>query len=816
MSRVIIYGLMALSLGLSGCQATKMQSTPTTSANGVVNALPSRPGALMPMPAPNFPPIVAGPGAELPPDRPRGTDPRDPVLVGPPTDVTPLPLPMDPHPGLPTGTVVNLPTPTHPIRPGGNDPGQPRPVPPTPGTVTTVRPLVPTNPGPTTTIIPTRPVNPVTPITPGTTIIPTRPLNPVNPIGTGGGVIDGGPTGGTIGGVIPRGNQVSTLDTGRITDRTIRNAPLPPQRPSSFAVNETGTRVAPAAATSRPAAFKQIASVDGTCEERPVKVEKQNKKVSFVFMVDTSASLVKAGTGTKAQGELTQIAHGMPAFIRKLPAGLDYRIGVVLAHGPASPHFGKIFSAGANDPAVLNSKTMGEAQIIAALERKMMNVPDDTSAAQGEALNLGLYELTAHKQKIEAARDAGLFATGRDVIVIAVTDEQDVCFDYEGTGFKPVEKPYVINGKTVWQADPHETKFFNNVCRTFLSKNVTDYTAKDDRNHPVGYNDVIESFRSLEQKLKAKVIMQAIVYKTPQAPRSSHEDDKEMGHGIIELVEGMQSGTIADLANVDHSNNSIAFANELTQLGDSANFQMSFSSSFDCRTNEFHPDSIDKKTIELEILDNGRPVARYSSVFEAGRQNSDGPLSWRVEGKDGSKKGLRVYPKDQEAFARALRGSNIQNPMYKIRFKTLENVDHGTGKKNDGSAVKGPSSFGPIPSSKMTPAVSAPIGPVAPAAKPVVPAAKPVVPAAKPVVPAAKPVVPAAKPVTSKASEAKDAAETVTSAKVTLPAAKTATKTDDKKTKDKVSTKAPDKTSKATVIKPTKDGLPSSTGDAKK
>ncbi len=48
MSRVLIYGLMALSLGLSGCQPAKMSSAPTTTATSTGVVKPSRIGRASP------------------------------------------------------------------------------------------------------------------------------------------------------------------------------------------------------------------------------------------------------------------------------------------------------------------------------------------------------------------------------------------------------------------------------------------------------------------------------------------------------------------------------------------------------------------------------------------------------------------------------------------------------------------------------------------------------------------------------------------------------------------------------------------------
>ena len=363
---------------------------------------------------------------------------------------------------------------------------------------------------------------------------------------------------------------------------------------------------------------------------------------------------------------------------------------------------------------------MSKEKIIAALEHRMMNVPKDSSPAQGEALNLGMFEITSNVAKVQAARDEGLFETGRDVIVIAVTDEQDVCFDYAKSSprVEPVHKLYTVKGKQVEMPDPIEARFFNETCVPFLNKHRDGYfETKIDPNHALDSHDVAEAFKTLQSKIKAKVIMQAIVNTTVQPPLAHDERDAEKAYGILELVTEMGSGIPVDLNKVDKSNSSVAFWKELGQLGESANYELSFATGFDCVTDGIHADAIDTDgpDFELQIVDRGQPIARYSPACVKGfcQSNADGAMSWKREGQ-GAKRRLRAYVSDPKKFGEMMHGQNVKEPVARIVFKTRPDVNTKTGLKNTGKKVDGPTQHGPIPSA-TTPRQPAPINLPAPA-----------------------------------------------------------------------------------------------------
>lgn len=689
MSRLAVLGLTALSIGISGCQRATMKTVPRVS-NTATNVVPG--GVYIPRPT-ELEPVdhtIITPGPQLPPRFPEG-EPPDLEPPVPPTPPTP-PLPPYYPPTTPT-TPTDIPTtPDYPLPPPQppTTPPQPPTTPPNPPP----RPPLPPLPPPPQPPLPPPPQPPITTNRPTTRPLP-RPLPA--PVAQN---------------VAPRPTAVA-VNTPRSNE--LIGSPMPPMRPAGLM-----PKVAVAQAKPMPVATpatapeenivirKPIEPVDGRCEPCPVKVTKQNRKLDILFVVDTSSSLVKGAQDSREGGELRQIAHGVPEFVKRLPSDTDYRIGVLLAHGPTvpnfdrkgrrtggkekeSPYFGRLFSAGSNDPAVLDRRKLSPDQIVAKLERKMMSVPADRSDAQGEALIMGLFELTSNTQRIAEAHKQGFFGKDRNLVIIMVTDEQDACYSYAGTNNRPTLKMYEdAKGNVTWEQDRNELAFFNGACSQKYG-------------HLVTYKDAEASLKRLESTLDGKVIVQAIAYTQPQKPRAMNEDENEQAHGVLELVNGM-GGKVADMANVNRNTKTISFANELTILGENAGFLLKYSSSFACASNTYHPNSIDQKSIRLRIVDDGqRPIATYAKECAGDScQNADGGLSVSIESL-GDKKGLRVRPSNLKAYTDAMtRATQGENAQYVIEFKTKAGV-----RTEDGLPADAPTAKSKAPVSKTPPAVKA-------------------------------------------------------------------------------------------------------------
>lgn len=576
---------------------------------------------------------------------------------------------VQPQVSPPPSTSYTAPTPPIPVatqptpapRIPEIDPGEPRPVVPPPTTVITTGGTEPVNPP----VVPAIPAPTPTPAPPPTTTTTTvTPPPPPPPPTTTQVTYPQTPATAPIPEVRPVNTQVAAA------------VPVPTPRPAYTPTNgETCSENQPC---------KQIASMAGQCRSNSIDVTKVSKKLDILFVVDTSASLRLGPKNSREGGELPQIARQMQNFVMRLDPDTDYRISVALGHGPQSRYYGKLYSMGGSDPVYLDYAQIraqeaargGSASAIEArvqkriwsnLEKKMLSVPDDKSDAQGEALMLNLYKL-AHQPK--------LFRKGANIAVIAVTDEQDVCYAYPqkaslnnpeafAQGLVPVLKPYrVKKGKTVYQPDVHETRFFN-----------SKYCAQAVNGRRLQPQDVSDALRGLQAAVGGKVIMNAIAYKSNAGLKAmaSNQDENEMAHGILDVVDTLKTGTVADLKDVDRNSSDGSFVNALTLLGDQTRFSMRYSSAFDCFSN-VHPNAIDLGTLQLAIRDqNGGEVASYNA--------QNGGLRGDILPGKGGLPYLRVSVANTKAYVHQMNASNVESGTYNITFKTKAGVDPVSGKK---------------------------------------------------------------------------------------------------------------------------------------
>ncbi|MGE0526257.1 MAG: hypothetical protein AB7P49_04270 [Bdellovibrionales bacterium] len=371
----------------------------------------------------------------------------------------------------------------------------------------------------------------------------------------------------------------------------------------------------------------------GKCEAISLAAEKELKALDVLFVVDTSTSLrgglsyqKKKGktvaVNDPQKGELVQIAREITNFVRRLDPKTDYNIAVLLGHGPPSQYYGRLFSSDERqDPAVIEFRafydqekkrggsekeirTRVEERITKVLEQKMLSIPKDPSEAQGEALLMSLYMAIADPDSLKAIKNARFFRDDAALAVILISDEQDVCYDYMAN--QTPRRPFQRGGKTL-NEDPHEVTFFND------KKNGCAGVVNGERLTPNHVFDALNWLKNSKSKgrQQSKLITIAIVYTSNDIPQGV-EDENEMGHGLIELVQ-LAGGQIADLAKVDRSNNRVSFANELKFLGDYTHFELKYDSSFECKSS-VHPIAVNPSTLRVRVLDStGKVVASFVS-----------------------------------------------------------------------------------------------------------------------------------------------------------------------------------------------------------
>lgn len=148
--------------------------------------------------------------------------------------------------------------------------------------------------------------------------------------------------------------------------------------------------------------------------------------VDVLFIVDTSGSMANIRA---------DIASNLGSFVRQLPDGTDYRVGVMLAHGSTSPHYGKLF-APTGIPPVLNSVTQTKEQIASDLHDIMVGTVADSGSAGGEEGMVALNH-AVDPVSVTAMRAQGFLRETAALAIIFIADENDVCAIYP-SGVTPV------------------------------------------------------------------------------------------------------------------------------------------------------------------------------------------------------------------------------------------------------------------------------------------------------------------------------------------------------------------------------------------
>jgi hypothetical protein len=389
-------------------------------------------------------------------------------------------------------------------------------------------------------------------------------------------------------------------------------------------------------------------------------------------VVDTSASL-RGGHVRGTEGELAQIAAQMGAFVESFPAKTDIRIGVMLGHG-TTQWTGRLFTSGRGDHAVLKVSDFGNdrQRIGRLLKEKMQKIPNESGGAQGEALMYSLYQ-SVNKASLRNEIQKDFYRKDAALAVIFVTDEQDVCFNYEGSGYTPVGKVRKNKkGEIISKTDPIEEKFFKNVCqkagpgRTLLTHNV-----------------VYSALKSLKQN--EKILLFGIVYTDEKlTPKPGREDENEMGHGIIELV-GLQDSPenkLADLNTVQEGPNK--FGPELKFFADLAKKELESNGAVSCQPTDMDVKAVNTDTLRAQLLnEKGETIGVFSqdcnnSSCGAGR----GGLTIKTRSNSRSKGYLSVTL-EQKTLNGLLNAHNSKNNKVLFTYQSRNDRDVKTGAQVD-------------------------------------------------------------------------------------------------------------------------------------
>ncbi len=267
-------------------------------------------------------------------------------------------------------------------------------------------------------------------------------------------------------------------------------------------------------------------TANGKNPAQPTKTVGADTKIDFLFIADTSHSL---------DSRRSRLSKIIPQFIAQIDPAIDYQIGVMLAHGGASPHSGRLY-APLGSPLVLSSKLYHPHEIQTFLSNTLNTIQRDVDEAYGEAL---LYSLSNSltPEHLTEIRNAGFYRDDAALAIILITDEHDLCYptqSYNSTSlqnFTPVTTGSEVIGYRRYCINPSNGK------PSITSSKV---------------------FSWLKQLKSSKQLSLAgIVHRDgTKIPKGKVES---IGYGVIELVQSDPHGILMEVADSD-------FRTQLNQL----------------------------------------------------------------------------------------------------------------------------------------------------------------------------------------------------------------------------------------------------------
>jgi hypothetical protein len=241
----------------------------------------------------------------------------------------------------------------------------------------------------------------------------------------------------------------------------------------------------------------------------------RTNKLDLLLVIDTSASLL---------AERGLVANRIDKFLKHLPAGAQYRIAVMLAHGKRSPWAGKIFYKGFLAPAVFDSKGRSSQWMRINLWLRMVLTPMDYWADGGEASFYSLNK-ALEPDSLAKIQKLGFLRPDAALSVVFISDENELCYEYP-SDVAPRQDFDMNHGRSLESIAREEN------C-----------TVKDanGNSHWLNASYMLQRLKAL--KGEQPLTITAIVHtkKTLQNLQSRSED--EYGYGYLDLV--AQSGGVA-------------------------------------------------------------------------------------------------------------------------------------------------------------------------------------------------------------------------------------------------------------------------------
>ncbi|MCB0342270.1 MAG: hypothetical protein H6626_06385 [Pseudobdellovibrionaceae bacterium] len=244
-------------------------------------------------------------------------------------------------------------------------------------------------------------------------------------------------------------------------------------------------------------------------------------KLDILFVMDTSGSL---------DNERAEIVNNVDQFVSRLSLGVNYQIGVLLAHGSSSAHSGRLYQK-SSEPVVLNPAQLTTDELRQHLSTKLSRPAGDSVSDGGEEGLFSLHQLL-NGDRLQAARDVGFFRAGTALAVVFLSDENDICAQYPN-GVTPKVDP-----------DKKEGPAFLNDCQ----------------NPSVTAESTYQELLALQNG--APLLVGGIIYTGGSAVPVNNED--EIGYGYIDIID-INKGPAIDLG-AGNLANGLAVIGEMTQL----------------------------------------------------------------------------------------------------------------------------------------------------------------------------------------------------------------------------------------------------------
>jgi hypothetical protein len=141
------------------------------------------------------------------------------------------------------------------------------------------------------------------------------------------------------------------------------------------------------------------------------------KPVDVLFVVQTSPSMSDIRE---------KITTGINSFVSGLPANSNFNIAVMLSHGSTSNLSGKLYQAG-DEPLVLKSSELTNAQIQTYLDAKLMQTPSDVESGGGEEGLYSLFHGITDGTLLSQSQTADFFRLNAALGVVFIADRRDIC-----------------------------------------------------------------------------------------------------------------------------------------------------------------------------------------------------------------------------------------------------------------------------------------------------------------------------------------------------------------------------------------------------